>query len=334
MTRVCRELAGGPAPGPLGSRAPRSSWMLLASLSALGVCGCPVDERALAQRPGLVFLTGGGGDDSGFAGGATGGGGSEAGQMEAGQPGFSMGGSDFSTGGSDAGAPGSGASEAGQDGFGGSSGTGAAAGSAALGGSGGNPSGGTGGGGGSGGRLIGRCPDLDGNFVFDCDETIAKNYGFDQDTSDWSAETNIALACQVLDAAGHPDSGSLAVEDTFTSDMEGGSMLGADQCMAVNEQTLYAFAVQVSVPDGATGTTAGFQLIFYDDDNCMGSKVGIVTSPVVSGSSWNVAKLVRPTPKLTKSLLMRLVTIKPYREAPNSVLFDNVLVHRVSASSE
>lgn len=282
-----------------------------------------------------MFLPGGSGDDAGReTAGGSGGGGSEAGQTEAGQPGSSTGGTDSSTGGTDAGAPGSGGGEqAGQDAGGASSGAGAVAGTAgiALGGAGGNHSGGVGG---SGGHLMGRCPDLDDNFVFDCDETIAKNYAFDEDSSEWSAETNIELAWQVLDAAGHSDSGSLAVEGTFTSDMDGGSMLGADQCIPVKEQTLYAFAVQVSVPDGAPGTTAGFQLVIYDGEDCTGSKMGIATSPVVSGSSWNVAKLIHPMPKLAKSLIMRLVSIKPYREAPNSVLFDNVLVHPVSASSE
>jgi hypothetical protein len=181
---------------------------------------------------------------------------------------------------------------------------------------------------------MGRCPDLDGNFVFDCDETIAKNYAFDQDTSDWSTETNLVVTWQPIDADSHSDSGSLSVQDTFTSDIDGSLMLGARQCIPVSEQATYAFAVEVSVPDGATGTTAGFQLLVYNDDNCMGSLVDIASSDVVRGSSWNVVALTKLTPKFAKSVVMRLVSLKPYREAPNGVLFDNVLVHPVSSSGQ
>jgi hypothetical protein len=77
------------------------------------------------------------------------------------------------------------------------------------------------------------------------------------------------------------------------------------------------------------GTTAGFQLIIYDKDDCTGSKLDIANSAMVSGSDWKVVPLTHPMPTLARSLVLRLASIKPYREAPNGVLFDNLLVHPV-----
>jgi hypothetical protein len=320
-----------------------------AALCSLAVNGCPVDERRLIQRPGLVFLTGGDAGDTGIAAaGGTGGGGSEAGAPEAGQPatggtagtgvivdtGGTGGGDEAGQGGTGTGGFATGGRAMGGSAMGGSAtaGAGINGGSAGTGGVAG-VSGMNAGSGGSGGHLVGRCPDLDDNFVFDCDETIVKNAAFDKDSSDWGSETSLIVTWQTLDALGHSDSGSLGVEDTYTDDLDSTLMLGATQCIPVDAEATYEFAVQVSVPDGAPGTSAGFQLIVYDHDDCSGSQVDIATSNVVSGSQWKVVQLSHQMPTGSKGVLLRLVTIKPYREAPSNVLFDNVLVHPIVASN-
>lgn len=323
MTGKRRKWVGAPKRGANVLSGEGSAW-IVTLLCLFGVYGCPVDNRELEQRPGIVFLTAGGGGDVGAAGGGMAGDeGPQSGQGEAGQT-LQAGGSD-----GNGGVPGTGGrAEAGQPEAGGSAGTSSSTtGGVSTGGvaSGGAPAGS----GGSGGHLVGRCPDLDDDFVFDCDETIANNYAFDKDASEWTTETNLVLSWQPLDAEGHSGSGSLGVQDTFTTDMDGSLMLGGRQCLPVNEQTNYEFAVQVSVPDGATGTSAGMQIIVYNDDNCTGSMVDLSSSMVVSGSTWNTVSFQHPTPKFAKSLVLRLVSIKPYREAPSNVLFDNVLVHPV-----
>ncbi len=323
MTGKRRKRVGAPKHGAHALWGDRAAWIVTV-LCLFGVYGCPVDERGLVQRPGFVFLTAGGGGDIGAAGGGMAGDeGPQSGQGEAGDTVVPAGGNGGNGG----------TSETGQSGMGGSAGTtGSALGGfgGVLGGVGGLAGrGAAAGSGGSGGRLMGRCPDLDDNFVFDCDETIANNYAFDKDASEWTTETNIVLSWQPLDAMGRSDSGSLGVQDTFTTDADSSLMLGGRQCLPVDEQTNYEFAVQISVPDGATGTTAGMQIIVYNADNCMGSMLDLASSPVVSGSSWNVVSFQHTMPQFAKSLVLRLVSIKPDREAPSTVMFDNVLVHPI-----
>jgi hypothetical protein len=326
MTPRRRKFVGAPKLGAHVLLSERSAWIVTVGC-LVGLYGCPVDDRGLVQRPGFVFLTAGGGGDIGSAGGGMAGDeGPQSGQGEAGDTTLVP----ATGGGGNGGISGSGGtSHAGQSEAGGSAGTSSTAiGGVSMGGAanGGAPGGSSG----AGGRLIGRCPDLDDNFVFDCDETIVNNYAFDKDASDWTTETNLVLSWQPIDAEDRADSGSLAVEDTFTTDMDGTLMLGGRQCMPVNEQTNYEFAVEVSVPDGATGTSAGMQILVYNDDNCMGSMVDLASSMVSSGSTWSTVSFQHPTPKFAKSLVLRLVSIKPYREAPSNVLFDNVLVHPIA----
>ncbi len=335
MTRSCREAISGSRmrAGGAGSVA---AWLLTLGLCAMSSDGCSVDQRQLAPTPGLTFVVGGDGGDAGLGGtgGGTGGDGAEAGQTDAGTSG--VGGS-----GGDAGAPMAGAGDmpdqGGNGGVAGAGGTtagttggtsvelGGAGGGVGLGGA---PAGGRAQGG-MAGHLVGRCPDLDDNFVFDCDETIVKNAAFDKDTSDWTAETNLVVSWETTDALDHSNSGSLGVKDTFTTDMDGGLMLGADQCIPVDAGTNYVFAVEVSVPSLATGSTGGFQLVAYDDDACMGAQTDVASSPVVVNADWEAVQKTYTPQAPTKSVLMRLVSIKPFRDEPNDVLFDNVLVHAV-----
>jgi hypothetical protein len=335
----------GASSGAFSSRAAgvcRTTWTVVAISCGFGAVGCPVDERPLEARPGLIILTGdeGGsgaqnGDNAGQPGASTGGSTSTGGSDSTSGT-TSTGGSDSggttSTGGSDSGGTTStgGTTSEGDAGANGSptSGTDVSGGTSGAGGL--SGAGGSGAHGGSGGHVTGRCPDLDDDNVLDCDETIAKNPSFDADASDWSTETNVVLSWQSDDATNQPDSGSLAVEDTFTTDMDGKLMCGARQCIQIDGGKTYRIMVQVSTPSESPNTQAGFQILAYDDKNCSGSMVDLVDSSFVGGPGWQVADKTYTAQNIAKSMVVRLVSVKPYSDAPNKVLFDNVLVRQLA----
>jgi hypothetical protein len=295
----------------------------------VALVGCPVDERALAPLPGLVFVGGQAGElgeagaDSGGVGGTHMGGGDagEAASGQAGEPGVAgRGGSGH--GGAGASGGGAGATQAG--------GAGRAAGN-------GGTSGGSGcgssnavcaGQGGSGGMVVGRCPDLDADGVLDCDESVIQNATFDLNPDGWVPESNLDLTWSDVDATGQKDSGSLGAANQFEADLEGTLMVGAHQCLANVGGAVYHYYLQASVPSDAGGTQAGFQVIYYDNVQCTGTMLDVAASNVVDGPGWELASLTYLTPFGAKSASVRIVVLKPYRQAPVTTLFDNVLVRQ------
>lgn len=299
-----------------GVRARAYRAVELVCCSSLLLAGCPVDDRALGAHAGLEFVQGGDGGsgdalgtDEGGARSASGGtGGVEEASGEAGQL---------------------------EPGAGGESGSGEAQGaSGGTGGTTGGTGGGTGGtsavGAGTGGSagFMGHCPDLDGNGVSDCDETVITNAAFDTDASGWTSETNVSLEWVANDAGGVSDSGSLGVSNTLEVTQDGSLMVGAHQCQPVNGATVYDFRTQISVPDEAPDTSGGFQITLFDGPKCTGNTLDTRSSEsFTQGSAWKVAELTYLTPTVAKSVSLRLVSIKPFVQPPVTVLFDNVLMH-------
>jgi len=183
--------------------------------------------------------------------------------------------------------------------------------------------------GGLGGHEDARCPDLDANTVLDCDETILKNAGYQGDdlTKSWSSDTNVELTWNSKDGQDHDESGALAVTNQSVGTMDGNTMAGGYQCVAVSGGTVYRFAVQISVPDYAGDTKGGMQLLFFDNQACGGELLDHPTTNFVKGEAWKLADLLYLTPPTARSAQIRLVVTKPFRQTPLPVLFDNVLVH-------
>jgi len=291
-------------------------WSVPAILSVGLASGC-IDERGLEPSKLSILPSdggepsfGGGSDDAGSGNDSNGGDGALGGTGGTGP----VGGGGSGTGGSGTSGSGTG-DEAGSDGLpqGGTSGSGGSCGC-----------GGTSGGAGAPDL---RCPDLDGNGVLDCDETLVKNAAFDKDTVGWSIETGSELAWENEDGWDHDDSGALGVTNQVVETIEGNSLTGARQCFPVSGAAVYTFAVQISMPDYAGETKAGMQLNLFDNDACAGELLDHPTTNWVKGSAWNVAQITYLTPAKAKSAMLRLVAMKPFRQAPVAVLFDNVLGH-------
>jgi hypothetical protein len=260
---------------------------------------CPVDERELE---GLNIGVSG---SSGQAGAGNGGenDGGEGNSGSSGQGGTSQGG----TGGTGD--------------QGGTSGTSAQGGSAGSGGSSGD----------AGGPPT-KCPDLDVNGVLDCDETLAVNATFDSDVLPWIGETAIVTKWHETDAHGITESGALSVENQTDQDQTGASLLAARQCIRVDGDAVYNFAVEVSVPSESENTQGGMILYFYEGAACTGNLADtpLVTN-FVSAPEWTVAQKTYLTPASAESVMVRLVAQKMFRDPPRKVFYDNVLVRKVES---
>ena len=83
--------------------------------------------------------------------------------------------------------------------------------------------------------LISGCPDLDGDKIADCTQTLVTNADFKSNVDGWSAELDATIAWDAKNAAGDPPSGSalLASTGAIAPDSVGAALRAASQCLSV-----------------------------------------------------------------------------------------------------
>jgi hypothetical protein len=176
-------------------------------------------------------------------------------------------------------------------------------------------------------RVIGECADLDGNGTLDCKESLVKNPDFRTGVEEWTKEVaEVGLAFAMSDGDGNGSSGSIAVTNGVIADADGMSTAGARQCLPIAAAG-YDVAAQVFVPNGQGGVRATVNVQFYIDADCKGVIAGFYASdPISNVDSWISVSGMAAAPRGTKSMAMRLAVVKPFRQTPTKVLFDNVLL--------
>jgi len=272
-------------------RAPRALWLTSALLM---VSACGVDDRKLAlplfvsSAIGTTGASGASGNDGGGASGSAGSGG------RAHSSGGS-GGAPVVTGGSPA--------------------TGGAAGQGPSGGAAGAPE-----------LPPLRCPDLNENQVADCDEpTLAQNSAFNQNLGGWLADPDITQEWAGTDANRFATSGSIQLTFTRFSDTSDG-LIGAatSQCLSVMGGSRYDVAVQAFIKSGQAEAQAGLVVVWFSEDVCA-SQVSAVSSYKPFTNSWTTLTADSTAPATAKSALIRLMAVKPWKQASVQVCFDNLL---------
>lgn len=166
--------------------------------------------------------------------------------------------------------------------------------------------------------------------------TLVNNPGFATDTSGWDAEMpSISMSWSSEDAAGDPASGSLSVESTLYGTADGVGIRGASQCLQTAPGNAYGFASDIYIPDGqgagpdggSYDATAALSIIFYEMSDCTGYSAANFTSDIASQTGkWGHYEGRAVAPKNAASMVVRLVTLKNFREFEFKALFDNVLV--------
>jgi|GEM_PF-6195995 len=325
---------------------------------------CEIDHRSLIQEPladgggSDEVGEGGGAQESGGAAGShaagrsgqmnTGDSAGEAGSNDAGASNGSGGASangGTSTGGKSGAGGGAsangGTSTGGKSGAGGGSsangGTSTGGKSGAGGGS--NPSGGSTGSGGShasggrgsssagnasGGHPPVACPDLNGNSLSDCSETLLKSASFDASftgaPSDWRVDNGATASWDSLDATS-PYSGSVVLTSSSAD------TLGMDQCVALQSGKSYEAQALMLIQAPASTGFARMNANFYPSADCSGNYDRVVASfPDGTINSWRTLHVPESPALSDRSLRIRLEVLKASGAASISVHFDSVLL--------
>jgi hypothetical protein len=192
---------------------------------------------------------------------------------------------------------------------------------------------GAGGEAGTGGRMGLPCPDLDGNGVLDCFESLVTNPDFRTGIAGWTSELGMTQSFRSSDGAGdgagNPASGSLSVTNPIQSDAASGlTMGGSNQCLPASGPPSYDLYLEVAVPGGADSfVEAGDAVAFFPTSDCTGPAIDSAPPTLVDQTvtGWQVLHdIIRPSPG-TVSLLVRLVVAKPFTQAASQAQFDNIL---------
>jgi len=174
------------------------------------------------------------------------------------------------------------------------------------------------------------CPDLDGNGVRDCLESLIPNADFAAGIGGWTSETGITQSFSSSDGKGDPRSGSLVLTNPIQSTMATGlTMAGVTYCLRDATASSYDVYLEVAVGPASDGVVqAGITFGFYDAADCSGMPSGMAPTTLLDQTltGWRlVQEIIRPG-QGTHSLLVRLVVVKPFDETSAGASFDNVLV--------
>jgi len=184
--------------------------------------------------------------------------------------------------------------------------------------------------GGTPGASSDGCPDLDGNGVRDCLESLIPGADFASGVAGWTPEVGITQSFSSGDGKGDPHSGSLSITNPLQSAMTSGlTMAGSTFCLANATASSYDVYLEVSVGPASDGVVqAGITFGFYDAADCSGMPSGMAPTTLLDQTltGWRLVQEIIHPGQGTRSLLVRLVVVKPFDEASAAASFDNLLV--------
>lgn len=173
-----------------------------------------------------------------------------------------------------------------------------------------------------------ECPDLDGNQVADCEETLLENASFDANLNDWHEEVNALANWEDEDALGFDASGSVSITNrTVDEERDGLIMRGVWQCVPAEGGKKYQLLTQIRVSTDNEGQGwGGINVWFSEQPDCTGTLVTASTPLLGTTTDWSQTETIADAPVESKSMLVRLVVNKHYQALPVTIDFDNVLI--------
>ncbi|MDX2054732.1 MAG: hypothetical protein SFV15_20185 [Polyangiaceae bacterium] len=183
--------------------------------------------------------------------------------------------------------------------------------------------------GGAGPPILLKCPDLNGNRVLDCEESLAQNGDFAQNLEFWLPDPHITQTWAAeQDAGSYQGSGAVKVQLTVVSST---SILQVveytRQCISITPGT-YDVGVQLFIAGGQGTGNGGLALRWFSSSNCttpgfLSVAEGGSTSEV---GKWTTLSQVVTAPDNAQSVLFSLGVTKPFQQPSFEVLFDNALL--------
>jgi len=187
--------------------------------------------------------------------------------------------------------------------------------------------------------VSGGCADLDTNRVGDCTETSVRNPDFKMDVAKWLPDMDTTIDWDSENAAGDLPSGSGLVASTGVIDAtaSGAAIRAAQQCIPIAGNKLVIVYANAKVDPGQDPQgRAEVDVAFYDTEDCTGPLTATFSTPQPLGArvgSWLTIKAGSVSGASTKSALVRLALLKPFRASAFQARFDNVLL-RVEAVTQ
>lgn len=189
--------------------------------------------------------------------------------------------------------------------------------------------GGSSGEGGGPSLVLPGCPDLDGSGVSDCEETIVENASFSNGYLPWTPEADILLGWRPEDASAAEQPGLVTLTSARVLNSDSLATAGVSQCVTVNEIGAFVFSAHLFIPREQGGGSASLGALFFATENCSDAAIGAFMAPVLATvGEWVVSAADAQVPFGTRSISVRLLTIKPFRQKSLEVLFDDVLVRK------
>jgi len=182
--------------------------------------------------------------------------------------------------------------------------------------------------------LVAGCPDLDGNSIGDCTETLVQNGDFKLDVGSWSPEPQTKIDWDDMNAAADLPSGSALVTGTNPASpgASGFSQHVAKQCLALSGKQLVTIYGNAFIDGGqAAGGYAEIDLSFFDTPACAGSYMSTFSTPQpldASKDEWVTLKGGSVSSTSTQSVSVALTVYQPLSQASFSARFDNILLRK------
>lgn len=197
---------------------------------------------------------------------------------------------------------------------------------------------GTGGESGTGGATVGRdtgspdagsCADRNHDGTPDCDASLVANATFDHDTTSWQTEPDVTTEWTVDDARGSSSSGSMIVRNSSQGAPGGWSFGGATQCITATRGATYDLRADTFIPAEQAVGGAGLSVWFFPTENCAGTAASgdkFDAAPTDKVGVWFTVGETTTAPTSARSMLVRLVALKPLDTAEFDALFDRVRI--------
>ncbi len=171
------------------------------------------------------------------------------------------------------------------------------------------------------------CAHVDNMGLRDCSQTLVANADFNRNVSGWVPDPGSKATWNSSDSQNAKTSGSLLVENDNEEDLDGMTVEGVGQCIAVTPGTTYDFAASIIVPKGQDYGSGQISAWFYDKPSCAGFvDQAYAVAGADSTAQWTAVSGSLIAPMTAASVMVRLVAQKPFREPKVQAEFDAVRV--------
>jgi hypothetical protein len=186
--------------------------------------------------------------------------------------------------------------------------------------------------------VVDGCVDLDANRIADCTETSVNNPAFERDVAEWLPGQETTIDWNAQNAARDLPSGSalVASEGLIDASAAGVALRAVQQCIPIAGSKLVIVYGNAFVdPDQDEQGRAEINVAFFDSQDCSGAQSTTFSTPQPLDGGvgfWLTLKAGSVSGATTKSALIKLALLKPFRAESFRAKFDNVLLRVTEAS--